>query len=233
MGDGSQINHAYNFPGEYNVVLNGTFGSGEAVARTKVKIIKPLITIKSADGNEGYIELANQDVSEVNLNDWQLGTKTGSFKIPLDTIISGRSALKIPLAATKLNLTDQNTISLFYPDGRPAAAYTYIAQAVSEENDVVRQQKLQEIGARLKQLSSQVSLLAAQASAENQNTPIELADSNQLTDKTNEEGASPNPPITSSAATQAAGVIVLNKLTQKGNQGLLGQTWQWVSRLWR
>jgi hypothetical protein len=104
MGDGSQmsgqfISHTYEFPGEYNVIVNSDNGGVHAVSKSKVKIVEPKVLIKSVD--EKGIEITNLDSSELNIGGFVLTTKDKRFVIPADTIISAKSTIKIPLAATK------------------------------------------------------------------------------------------------------------------------------------
>lgn len=102
FGDGSsergaKVSHKYNFPGQYNVVLNYSSGSEEAVSRTTVTVTEPNFELAIFQ-DEGYLSLKNLGNWEENINDWKL--KNGSSTIitfAKDTIVSPGGELKIPL----------------------------------------------------------------------------------------------------------------------------------------
>ena len=93
MGDGTQksgqfISHAYEFAGEYVVILNSQSGGASAVSKVRIKIVEPKPAINFA--NTEYIEIHNRDVHELNLGGFILETNSGRFIIPTDTIIPSR-----------------------------------------------------------------------------------------------------------------------------------------------
>ncbi len=91
FGDGSEavgevVTHTYEYSGEYVVVLNATVTArGQAVARTKVRIVNPELMIGSA--NSDYIEVKNNSKSEVSLFGRALWALDRTFVFPIDTII--------------------------------------------------------------------------------------------------------------------------------------------------
>ncbi len=107
MGDGTQktgqfISHAYEFPGEYIVILNSQSGGASAVSKVKVKVIEPKTEINSASAE--YIEIHNRDVYELNLGGFILETYGGRFIIPVDTIVPAHLSVKLPASVTKLSV---------------------------------------------------------------------------------------------------------------------------------
>ncbi|MCX6712375.1 MAG: PKD domain-containing protein, partial [Candidatus Vogelbacteria bacterium] len=119
---GAKVYHAYQFPGSYNVVLNGSIDGGEeAVARTKVLVTESNLKITAIDFMAGYIEIFNNSDKEQNLNNWSLRTGEKNHVFPLDTIISPKSAVKISL--NNIGFVDQNIkeVTLVYPDGGVAS----------------------------------------------------------------------------------------------------------------
>ncbi len=105
MGDGTQISgqfvsYAYDFPGEYVVILNSESSGTSAVSRTRVKIIEPKVTIGYV--GSGYVEVLNNGVYELNLGGWMLETAGGRFVIPRDTIVMPHSSVKLPASVTRL-----------------------------------------------------------------------------------------------------------------------------------
>lgn len=95
FGDGSEaggdvVTHAYEYPGEYVVVLNVDVPEGQAVARVNVRIIEPKLEITFA--NQDRIEIKNNSSEEVNLFGRMLVWDDRYFAFPKDTIIkSGQS----------------------------------------------------------------------------------------------------------------------------------------------
>ena len=94
---GAKVRHQYNFPGQYNVVLNYSSGSEEAVSRTAVTVTEPNFELAIFE-DESYLSVKNLGEWEENINDWSL--KNGSSTVitfAKDTIISAGDELKIPL----------------------------------------------------------------------------------------------------------------------------------------
>lgn len=125
---GPKVYHAYQFPGTYNVVLNGVIDNKEeAVARVKVSVAEASLKITAIDLVAGYIEISNYSDKEQNLNSWSLQTgqpklATGKVHVfPLDTIISPKSAIKIPLKSIGFASQNIEEIILVYPDGAVAS----------------------------------------------------------------------------------------------------------------
>jgi len=90
FGDGTErvgdvLNHTYEYPGEYVVVLNASLPQGQAVARVSVKIINPELLITTASPEK--IEIRNDSKNEVNLFGRALVSGEKAFMFPQDTII--------------------------------------------------------------------------------------------------------------------------------------------------
>lgn len=119
---GAEVYHTYQFPGRYDVVLNGLIdGEEEAVARTTVLVTESNIKITAVDLSAGYVEITNNSDREQNLNNWGLRSGEKTYVFPLDTIISPQSSIKIPLKAVGLINQDVEEIILAYPDGGVAS----------------------------------------------------------------------------------------------------------------
>jgi hypothetical protein len=80
-------------------VLNVSAGQSHAIARAKVHVVDYDVKIKSVmSGTIGYVEIANDSGNELNLEGWHLRFEGGrDFIFPVDTIISGNSAIKVPM----------------------------------------------------------------------------------------------------------------------------------------
>jgi competence ComEA-like helix-hairpin-helix protein len=108
---GEKVEHIYKYVGDYNVILNGTCDSWQAVSRTTVRIVEAKISIKEKEG--GAIEIFNQGDYEVNLFNWKISAGDYNYVFPMDTIISANKAvtfpaeyLKIPTTINEVVLTD-------------------------------------------------------------------------------------------------------------------------------
>ena len=124
MGDGTQlsgqfVSHAYDYPGDYMVVLNSGYGGADAVSRVTVKIVAPQVDIISA--NADYIEISNRDEHEVNIGSWVIESDGGRFIIPTDTIIAGKSSIKLPARATRLSFSE-GAVRIAVPSGAVMAS---------------------------------------------------------------------------------------------------------------
>lgn len=115
---GERVIHAYQFPGKYNVILNANLDQkDEATARTVVTVTEAKIKITSFDPDNNFIEITNQGDQEQNLNHWILTAGDRKYVFPLDTIISPKSSLKIPLKLIGLTNLNTEEVILSYPDG--------------------------------------------------------------------------------------------------------------------
>jgi hypothetical protein len=108
---GEKVEHIYKYVGDYNIILNGTCDSWQAVSRTTVRIVEAKISIKEKEG--GAIEIFNQGDYEVNLFNWKISAGDYNYVFPMDTIISANKAvtfpaeyLKIPTTINEVVLTD-------------------------------------------------------------------------------------------------------------------------------
>lgn len=105
MGDGMSkggqfISHTYAYPGEYIVVLNSEYKGESAVARVRVRIVSPDVSLRRAT-NE-YIDIANDGMHELNLGGWIVESGTNRFVIPQDTIVLPNASVRLPYTSTRL-----------------------------------------------------------------------------------------------------------------------------------
>jgi len=114
-GSGKIVSHIYKYPGEYQVVLNGTCGEYNAISRTKVVIVSPSISISNLIN--GDIEVLNKGKLEMNIGLWKIRGGKDDFIFPQDTIIIAGG--KITLSKEDLKIDDTVTkISLNNPSNR-------------------------------------------------------------------------------------------------------------------
>lgn len=105
MGDGTKENgqfiaHAYEFPGEYIVVLNASNGGAQAVSKVSVKVVAPKISIKA---EHEHVEIENADSNELNLGGFIIESGGSRFVVPEDTLIAPKSAIRLSTAAMRFH----------------------------------------------------------------------------------------------------------------------------------
>lgn len=151
---GSKVYHSYQFPGRYNVVLNGSIDDEEeAVARTTVLVSEPKVRVSSLDLALGYVEITNDSDKEQNLSGWRLQAGQKIYVFLVDTIISPKTSIKIPLQVIKLNNPDLQEITLAYPDGGVVSGAS-LASGVDP-------QRVAELRRELAKVRQQIALLSS------------------------------------------------------------------------
>ncbi|HDQ16620.1 MAG TPA: PKD domain-containing protein [Candidatus Vogelbacteria bacterium] len=143
MGDGfaksgEVIEHSYEFPGIYEVVLNSSADSVRSVSRIKVEIVPALVEVVDFNKNENYLVLKNEGNKEINLGGWKLLSKQTEYIFPVDTIISARNELKLSLSIFDGRELGNNII-LNLPSGKKASDYLSTKQAIIQEEVIVQE----------------------------------------------------------------------------------------------
>jgi len=100
IGGGKTTIHAYQYSGEYIVVLSISNGGNDAVSRINVKIIEPEIIITLATLER--IELTNNSKYEVSLFGRALISGNKAFVFPRDTIIKAGQSISFSAGTTGL-----------------------------------------------------------------------------------------------------------------------------------
>jgi hypothetical protein len=117
---GSLVNHAYELPGEYIVVLNAYYSDKQAVSRLTVKVVQPEVMVGfSSDA----IEVTNKSKTEMNLEGWRLVSERKMFTFPKDTIIP--PGKKIAFANSTTGILS-NSVHLLNPPGKEMGMATKI-----------------------------------------------------------------------------------------------------------
>lgn len=92
VGTGALVSHTYKYPGEYAVVLNAISGNNFAVARLKVKVVAPELSVSYGDS---FVEISNNSNYEINLFNWKIINNGKAFVFQPDTIVFPKSKIKI------------------------------------------------------------------------------------------------------------------------------------------
>ncbi|MBI1975573.1 MAG: lamin tail domain-containing protein [Candidatus Vogelbacteria bacterium] len=178
FGDGSfargrETDHAYAYPGTYNVVINAERGEDISVARNTVTVFAPAITIAIASNGmaDRSLELHNTGPYEQNLADWAITVGGTRFQFPRDTIISAGMRIILPWRVHGLHFEEDSEILLSRPDGvradiyRKGSSNVSVAEPTSEDRDSAEIREayadLQTAHALILQLSEHVTRLGA------------------------------------------------------------------------
>lgn len=227
---GKNVSHVYEFPGTYNVVLNATFPEGQAVARTEVVAVDPLVKISEINQRAGYVEITNGGAGEVNINGWTVQKGSTGYKFPLDTIIGGKKGVKIPLSLLKFGTTSE-PVYLMYANGKVANAQATNASLgnISTTTVAELQKVLQELAAT-KAAAKQAPTVASGAPT----AQLAVAgaggggeDGVTVSPTTSGKTFQPAPASSAPVSANVAEVIVLDK-----KPGFLSRAVSFVQKLW-
>jgi hypothetical protein len=92
-GDGKKQIHTFLYPGEYNVVVHGTFRKQDAIARTEIKVLPTTIIIDLLP--TGEVVLKNNGKNEIDLHGYTLKGAI-VFVFPEFTFLKAGGMLTIP-----------------------------------------------------------------------------------------------------------------------------------------
>jgi len=121
---GEETSHVYKFPGDYTVVLNGSFGGKKAVSRTTVKVLSPQLSVSFVFS--GDLEIANLGKTEINLGDWKIRNSAGDFVFPEDTIISSGEKMILSKEYSKIFPDVNMGATVFDPSGNFIARTNFL-----------------------------------------------------------------------------------------------------------
>ncbi len=133
FGDGTEWNgisavHAYEYPGDYIVVVEASRFGASAVAEARVKVVAPEVAISSSDADS--IVISNNGADEINLGGWVITDAIGRFIVPEDTIISSHSFITVPASVMKTKVFS-GTVSLYDQSEKEIATASVGAAAIS------------------------------------------------------------------------------------------------------
>lgn len=125
--EGKTISFAYEYPGEYTLMVSGASGEYSAVDRV-------LVTAVSADvallyETDGAVILFNKERRDVDVSLWRLKRGDVEFLIPENTIVVGGQKILFSSKTTGLPLGGE--ASLLYPNGTNAARGSLASQMVT------------------------------------------------------------------------------------------------------
>lgn len=138
-GDGFQssgqfVSHAYEYPGDYIVVLNSSMGGTDAVSKVKVKILSPKALITSATALS--VEITNDDMYELNIGGWWIETAGERRVIPQDTLLSKQASVHISPKAIGLRMF-RDYVRLINPAGTEVSRKEITAYVIGSATDPI------------------------------------------------------------------------------------------------
>ena len=143
---GEQVTHFYHFPGEYNVVLDASSRDGtEAVARTNVSVIQPVISFGSFQPDR--VEIINRSPREVNLGGWRIMQGATTFTFPADTIVTAGKGTTVPAVFLGFSPMPSVPVTLTFPDATVALVSS--APVPNQESLAVMAESLRQLSAKL------------------------------------------------------------------------------------
>lgn len=107
---GEEVDHIYQYPGEYIVVVRVEMRDEEAVSRLNVKIIPDTLKISATD--QSRIEVWNDGDFEVDLFGREIVSGGKTFAFPEYTIIKPNQKISFPSSITGLSSFGSTNVSL-------------------------------------------------------------------------------------------------------------------------
>lgn len=137
FGDGTEgvgpvLNHTYEYPGEYVVVLNTTLPEGQAISRVNVKIIEPELSIILATPER--IEIKNNSRYEASLFGKAIISAGKAFVFPQDTIVKAGRSISFSSRVTDLHpVSSSDAIILTVGNAEPSKLAAKIEEEKTEK----------------------------------------------------------------------------------------------------
>ncbi|MBI2120750.1 MAG: lamin tail domain-containing protein [Parcubacteria group bacterium] len=114
-GNGAEVSHFYEYPGNYIVVLNAIRQGAQAVARTAVRVFASDVVLLLA---ESGVVFSNRSAYEMNVGGWKLRAGEQIYVLPEDTIIGAKEDVVFSSAAAKFQTTNGKGVELLNPSGK-------------------------------------------------------------------------------------------------------------------
>lgn len=134
FGDGSseggvKVSHAYEYPGNYIVILNAESREVRVSARANVLVFSPDVDLAVKEGGEA--SFSNRSAYDMNLGGWKLRRRDVVFVFPEDTIVGAKRVIAFSPAVTKFPAGGDGIVELLSPSGK------IIARSVPEKMKII------------------------------------------------------------------------------------------------
>ena len=125
--EGKTISFAYEYPGEYTLMVTGASGEYSAVDRVLVTAVSANVALLYE--TDGTVALLNKEKRDVDVSLWRLRRGNAEFLIPENTVVAGGQ--KIPFSSKTTGLPGEGEASLLYPNGIDAVRGSLASQVVT------------------------------------------------------------------------------------------------------
>ncbi len=130
--EGTSVNHAYYYPGEYIVVLDASSGLFAASDRVKVLITTPNFVLRTGGNSEhSFVVIENHTDSELDLSGWHVSADGKNFVLPQSTLLSARKTVTLASEITGLMTPVGSIAFLHFPNGSLVKTQNEVATILS------------------------------------------------------------------------------------------------------
>ncbi|MDP3726217.1 MAG: lamin tail domain-containing protein [bacterium] len=127
--EGKSITHAYQYPGEYVVTLEGSSAGYSSSDKILLTVVPSQISINEIGSPEDFfISIKNDTKYEINLGGWIVRSSSTHFTIPTNTFVLSMKAIRLAGSITKLPFSSD--VALLYPNGTVASIYKPVALSI-------------------------------------------------------------------------------------------------------
>lgn len=158
-GAGNDISHTYRFPGNYTVVVNGSFSDKQAVSKVLVRVVSPDISIEKVPGG---VSVFNKSKSEINLENWGLTSDNKKFVFPKDTLMPAGE--KVIFANEVIGFSGDN-MRIVNPLGQEFASFS--SSPLATQNIEANPVDLKNIQAKVDELKTKITKIQTEIKTNN------------------------------------------------------------------
>lgn len=159
---GSKVFHAYEYPGNYIVMLNADYQGSQAVSRANVRVFAPDVALSLSKGNE--VSLANHSSYEINISGWKMTAANQTYTFPEDMIIGAKEEIVFSPAVTKFQTGTLQDVALVSPNNKMLARTKEKSENITAAANLAYETALQNIKATLDRVASDTEIVRRQIS---------------------------------------------------------------------
>lgn len=117
---GAKVFHAYEYPGDYIVVLNAfSDENASAVARTNMRVFSPEVALSiHNEEDRAIISLFNHSPHEMNIGGWKLRYGQTTYVFPEDTLVGPKKEIIFSSLIISIAIKDGNAGELLSPNDK-------------------------------------------------------------------------------------------------------------------
>ena len=116
--EGERVSHAFSYPGEYVVALEGSSGSYSAGDRVVIRAVDVPVSLVREVGTMGsFIKITNGSPYEINISGWIIKGLYKHFVIPKNTFIAANKSTVFAQDVLSFDTASYESAVLLYPNG--------------------------------------------------------------------------------------------------------------------